>query len=104
MQAAKKEINWLGELFIFPIVMTVSVLRHMLFGAPVPVHCAANEGETPDNVHNSHFILCDHKDAVSIKASAMMTRMGWVLLLESAFLKNECIFRSLCLLLIQFSN
>lgn len=48
----------------------------MLFGAPVPVHCAANEEETPDNVHNSHFILSDHKDAVSIKTFAMMTRMG----------------------------
>lgn len=56
--------------------MTVSVPRHLLFGAPVPVHCAANEEETPDNVHNSRFILCDHKEAVSIKASAMMTRMG----------------------------
>lgn len=67
--------------------MTVSVLRHMLFGAPVPVHHAANEGETPDNVHNSHFILCDHKDAVSIKASAMMTRMSFTVR-ESAFLKN----------------
>lgn len=42
----------------------------------VPVHCAANERETPDNAHYSHFILCDHKDAVSIKASQMMTRMG----------------------------
>lgn len=34
----------------------------MLFcAAPVHVHCAINEEETADNVHNSHFIVCDQK-------------------------------------------
>lgn len=68
-------------------------LPYMLFcAAAVPVHCAANEEETADNVHNSHFILRDQKACLhqSTRNDSEDGSRSTVV-----YLKHECIFKNL---------